>query len=173
MIKKDISENQVKIVFLAVGSNLGEKNYNIQIVKSKLIENEINIIKTSGIYETLSWPNPCNPTFVNLILKVKTILSPSKLLHTCMKIEDEMGRKRRKKNDPRICDIDIIDYDQKKVNIKNLKLTIPHSEMHKRSFVLLPLYEIAKNWIHPKKKVNISQLLNSIEINDLRTVKQI
>ena len=89
-------------------------------------------------------------------------------------IEKKLGRKRNKKNEPRICDIDIIDYDNKiiKKNFKN-NLSIPHPRMHKRNFVLLPLYEINKDWIHPKYKKNIVNLLSKLSNIDLRSIKLI
>ncbi len=173
MIKLDTSENQVKLAYLAIGSNLGNKNLNIEKAKLKLINSEIQIIESSSKYETLSWPNPKNPTFINLVLKIKTNLTPLKLLQKCLMIENELGRKRRNKNDPRICDIDIIDYDQLVINENMYKLTVPHPKMHERSFVLLPLFELSKSWIHPIKKKNIKNLIKSLDIKDLSTIKQI
>ena len=83
-----------------------------------------------------------------------------------------MGRKRNKKNEPRTCDIDIVDYDQKVIKMnKSFSLNIPHSEMHKRNFVLLPLFEITKTWIHPIKKISIKELVNSLKTKDLKTIK--
>ena len=165
-------EKRAKIVFLSIGSNLGNKKNNIDLVKSKLIINDIKIIKSSKNYETLSWPNKKNPKFINIVLKVKTFLSPQELMKKCLYIEKELGRKRNNKNQPRTCDIDIIDYD--KIILKgtrNQNLYIPHPKMHIRNFVLLPLYEIAKNWIHPIKKTSIKDLINALDVDDLRTIK--
>ena len=89
----------------------------------------------------------------------------------CLDIEKSLGRNRRKKNDPRTCDIDIIDYDNKIINKKNL--TLPHPEMHKRNFVLLPFFEINKSWNHPIKKINIKKLIKSIKTEDLISIKYI
>ena len=167
-------ENQAKIVFLAIGSNLGNKEKNICLVKYKLQTNDIKLIKSSNNYETLSWPNTKNPKFINVVVKISTNLSPLKLMQKCLKIENELGRKKSKKNDPRTCDIDIIDYDQKILKSTNNKnLTLPHPEMHKRNFVLLPLFEIAKSWIHPVKKKDIKKLIKSLDIEDLRAIKLI
>ena len=85
----------------------------------------------------------------------------------------DLGRKRSKKNAPRTCDIDIIDYDQKVINIVNKNLHLPHKSMNVRNFVLLPLFEIDQSWKHPKSKNNIAKLLNSLPIKDLRSIKQI
>jgi len=98
-------------------------------------------------------------------------MSVIELLKICNLIEQKLGRIRSKKNDPRTCDIDIIDYDQR--IIKNTKLTVPHPKMNKRSFVLLPLFEISKSWKHPKLKINIVKLINSLPIKDLRSIKQL
>ena len=167
-------EKRAKIVFLSIGSNLGNKRKNIELAKYKLEKNNIIIIRASKNYETLSWPDKKKPKFVNIVLKIKTFLSPKDLMKKCLYIERELGRLRKKKNEPRICDIDIIDYDKKIVkSTKSQNLTIPHPEMHKRNFVLLPLFEIAKTWIHPIKKVSIKELINALDPDDLRTIKLI
>jgi len=174
VIKQDILENQAKIVFLAIGSNLDNKKKNIELAKLKLQSNNIKIIKSSNNYETLSWPDKKKPKFINVVIKIKTNLTPTKLIKRCLNIEKELGRNRNKKNEPRICDIDIVDYDQKIIKTNNnFKLNIPHPEMHKRIFVLLPLFEISKSWIHPVKKKGIKKLLNSLDSKDLRTIKLI
>jgi len=167
-------ESQAKIAYLAIGSNLGNKRKNIELAKFKLQNNKIEIIKSSNNYETLSWPNKKDPKFINIVLKIRTFLSPYELLKTCNIIEKELGRKISKKNEPRTCDIDIIDYDQKIIrNNNNQNLTLPHPKMHVRTFVLLPLFEITQKWMHPEKKIEIKKLINSLNIKDLRTIKQI
>ena len=169
-----MSEKQAKIAFLSIGSNLGNKKRNIELAKFKLEENKIIIIRSSKNYESLSWPDINKPKFLNVALKIKTFLSPKDLMKKCLYIETQLGRIRKKKNEPRICDIDIIDYDKKiQKRTKSLNLTIPHPKMHKRNFVLLPLYEIAKTWIHPLKKVSIKDLINALDAEDLRTIKLI
>ena len=173
MIKQDISENLAKIVYLGIGSNLGNKKSNIEIAKFKLQNYKIKILKVSSNYESESWPNPNNPKFINIIVKIKTSLSPLELLKICNLIETQLGRKRSKKNSPRTCDIDIIDYDQKISNYKNKNLVFPHRAMSQRNFVLLPLFEINQSWKHPKTKINIVKLISSLLINDLRSIKQI
>ncbi len=174
MIKQDILENRVKIVYLAIGSNLGNKLHNIEIAKFKLQSYKIEIIKCSSKYETLSWPNSKNPSFINIVIKIKTFLSSDKLQQICKIIENDLGRKRLKKNDPRTCDIDIIDYNKKILRHKKWQnLILPHPRMDKRNFVLLPLFEISKTWIHPVKKINIKKLINSLSIQSLKCIKQI
>ncbi|MDC0619638.1 2-amino-4-hydroxy-6-hydroxymethyldihydropteridine diphosphokinase [Candidatus Pelagibacter ubique] len=173
MKKQDILENQVKQSYLAIGSNLGNKITNIHIALSELKKNKIKIKKVSSHYLSKSWPNPLMPSFINIVIEIETILTPLELLKICNDIELKLGRVRLKKNAPRTCDIDIIDYDKKILNINSDKLIIPHPEMAKRNFVLLPLFEINRSWKHPESKINIVNLINSLSIKDLRSIKQI
>ena len=113
------------------------------------------------------------PNYINVIVKIKTNLVPLKLLEICNLIETTLGRARLKKNEPRRCDIDIIDFNKKILNEKNGKLILPHPRMNKRNFVLLPLFEVEKSWKHPKLKINIVNLINSLPIKDLRSIKKI
>ena len=131
----------------------------------------MEVIKVSNMFESLSWPNPKKPKFINIVIKVKTTLSPQNLMKICLEIEKLLGRKRHNKNEPRTCDIDIIDYDKRIMKKKNLIL--PHPQMHKRNFVLLPFFEINKTWIHPLKKISIKKMLNSIKESDLISIKLI
>ena len=173
MKKQDISENLVKSIYLAIGSNLGNKIKNIELAKSELEKHKINILKSSSNYTSESWPDSSKPNYINVVLKVKTNVIPNELLKICNLIELKLGRVRSKINAPRTCDIDIIDYNKKVSNKKNLKLILPHPRMDKRNFVLLPLFEIEKSWKHPKSKINIVNLINSLPIKDLRSIKQI
>ena len=170
MIKQGISENQVKLVYLGIGSNLGNKFLNIEKAKSYLYENNIQLINSSSYYETPSWPNPRFPKFINIIVKIRTKLDYLELFYICKKIETKLCRKNSPKNSPRICDIDIIDFDNK---IIKKEIQIPHKLMHIRNFVLFPLFEIDKNWKHPVLKKNIKKLIFSLPIKDIRSIKQI
>jgi len=171
--KQDTSENLAKLAYLAIGSNLGNKTSNIEITKFELEVNKIKILKSSSNYISKSWPDPSMPEYINVIIKIKTTLAPIELLKICNLIESKLGRVRSKKNAPRVCDIDIIDYDQKLLNKKDKQLILPHPRMNKRNFVLLPLFEVDKSWKHPKSKINIVNLINSLPVSDLRSIKQI
>ena len=87
MIRQDIYENQANKVFLAIGSNLGDRFRNIELAKMMLSDNRIKIMKSSSFYETLSWPNIKNPKFLNVVLEIETNLRPLSLLDLCKKIE--------------------------------------------------------------------------------------
>ena len=173
MKKQDISENLANPAYLAIGSNLGNKVNNIEITKFELEKHKIKILKSSSNYISESWPDASMPNYINIIIKIKTSLLPLELLQICNSIELKLGRVRSKKNAPRTCDIDIIDYDNKILNEKNSKLILPHPRMNERNFVLLPLYEVDKSWKHPKSKTNIVNLINSLPVEDLRSIKQI
>ena len=161
-------EKRVKIIYLSVGSNLGNRKQNIEKTKFELYSNGINIIKFSNYYETLSWPNHKNPKFYNIILKVSSNLKILELLKICKQIETSLGRKKAPKNSPRTCDIDIIDYNQK---ISKNGINIPHPRMHLRNFVLLPLFEIEKTWKYPNSKRYIKNLIFSLSNSDIRSIK--
>ena len=170
--KRDILENQAKIVYLGIGSNLGDRKKNIEIAKSHLSENNLDFLSVSSFYETPSWPDPQNPKFLNIVIKAKFNFDPETLLKICKNIEILLGREKGKKNDPRVCDIDIIDFNKKILKIKN-KLTLPHKLMHKRNFVLIPFFEIQKNWHHPIIKKDLKSLISLLPQADIRSIKQI
>ena len=174
MKKQDTLENLAKTVYLAIGSNLGNKLNNIEVAKFELEKYKIKILKSSSNYISKSWPDPTKPKYVNIVVKVRTNLTPINLLKVCNLIEVKLGRVRTTINAPRVCDIDIIDYNKKILNEKkNRSLILPHPRLDKRNFVLLPLFEIEKSWKHPKSKDNIVNLINSLPVEDLRSIKQI
>ena len=175
MKKQDISENRVNISYLSIGSNLGNKRRNIEKAKHLLEKNEIRIINVSSIYETFSWPNKNHPKFYNVVIKIITSLKPIKLFLVIKNIEKKLGRKKTKTNDPRTCDIDILDYKglNYTLSINNNRLLIPHPRLHNRNFVLFPLFEVEKNWKHPLKKTKIQDLIGKLDNSSLYSIKQI
>ena len=158
------------MIYIGIGSNVGNRIKNITKAKYFLDLNGINITKSSSYYETLSWPDPNKPKFINIVVQSNTKASPEKLLKIFKSIEKKLGRKKKSKNLPRTCDIDIISYNQK---ILTGNITIPHKRMHTRNFVLIPLFELNKNWFHPKTNENIKKLIFSLSIKDITSIKQI
>ncbi len=158
------------MIYIGIGSNLGNRFNNIVKAKYFLGQNGINITKSSSYYESLSWPDTNKPKFINIVIQSNSRISPIRLLTIFKSIEKKLGRKNNLRNSPRTCDIDIISYDQK---ILDNTIIIPHLRMHKRNFVLIPLYEINKNWFHPKTNKSIKKLIFSLPIKDLRSIKQI
>ena len=167
------------MVLLGIGSNLksnfGDRIKNIEIAISYLEHYEIKIIKKSSYYETPSYPDPSKPKFINVVIQVSTYLPPEDLASVLIYVEEKLERKRNEKNEPRTCDIDIIDYDGKNMNFKykNLDFTVPHEKLDNRNFVLIPLQEILPNWIHPKSKEKISTLLKKLSLEDRKSILKV
>ena len=167
------------MILLSIGSNLKSKfesrKKNIEKSIQLLKQEHIKIITKSSLYETPSFPNTKNPKFLNIILLVHTNFTPIKLMKIIHKIENIIGRIRKFKNEPRVCDIDIIDYKSKVIDrlFMGQKLIIPHKRMLKREFVLLPLLEVCPEWKHPINQKKISDLVNKIPKNKLRYATKI
>jgi len=167
------------MIFLGLGSNLpskyGDSFENINLAISSLETYGIKVIKRSSFYKTPSYPDKENPKFINVVILVETNLSAIDLMSVLIFIEEKLKRKRVKKNDPRTCDIDIIDYNGKIMDFKYNKLdfTVPHKELTSRNFVLFPLQEISPMWKHPKTKETISNLIQNIPKEDKNSILKI
>ena len=167
------------MIILGLGSNLsssfGNRFKNIEIAISYLDKHEIKVIKKSSFYETPSYPNKSNPKFINIIIEVKTDLNPTDLASVLIFIEETLQRKRCEKNDPRTCDIDIIDYNNQIINFKykNLDFVVPHRKLIYRNFVLFPLQEILPEWKHPMTKDNIDFLIERLSNEDKKSILKI
>ena len=167
------------MIFLGLGSNLpskyGDKFTNINLAISSLDAYGIKVIKRSSFYKTPSYPNRENPKFINVVILVETNLPPIDLMSVLTFIEEKLERKRVKKNDPRTCDIDIIDYNSQILNLKynNLDFTVPHKELTSRNFVLFPLREISPMWKHPKTKETINNLIQKLNDEDKNSILKI
>ena len=173
MKKQGTLENRANYVYLALGSNLGNKISNLIKTQQLIIESNIQILKSSSFYKTESWPNKKFPFYVNSVILVKTSFNPIKLFNIIKSIEIKIGRKKAIKNHPRVCDIDIIDFNGRiiKKKVGNNEINIPHERMHSRNFVLLPLFEINKDWFHPKLCKNIVFLLSNLTSEQLLGIK--
>ena len=164
------------MIFLALGSNLsssfGDRFTNINLAISYLEKYEIKIIGKSSFYETFSYPDKEKPKFINIVISVQTELSPTDLISVLLFIEEKIERKRNKKNDPRTCDIDIIDYNKQILDFKykNFNLTIPHKKLNVRNFVLLPLQELSPQWNHPITKESISTIIDKLSEVDKKSI---
>ena len=173
MKKQDILENQVNFAYLALGSNLGDKKNNLNKSIDLIQEEGIFIKKRSKFYSTKSWPNENFPDFINSLILIETKLNLGQLFLKIKKIEKKLGRIKLERNHPRVCDIDIIDFNNKLIQKKigNHQLNIPHKRMHSRNFVLFPLFELNRDWIHPKLNRNIVNLLSNLTTEQLLGIK--
>jgi len=171
--KRDILENQVNFAYLALGSNLGDKKNNLNKSIDLIQKEGIFIKKRSKFYSTKSWPNKNFPHFINSIILIETKLNLTELFLKLKKIEKKLGRTRSKRNHPRVCDIDIIDFNNEIIHrkVRNHKINIPHKRMHNRNFVLFPLFELDKDWVHPILNKNIVILLLNLSSDQLLGIK--
>ena len=157
------------MIFLGLGSNLvsnfGDRFKNIDLAINFLKEKNINLVNKSSFYESVSYPNKNDPKFINIVISIETSLKSDDLMSFLLSIEERLGRKRSKKNDPRTCDIDILDFNGKIINKKYSKFTlnIPHKKMIERDFVLYPLKEICPDWRHPKTNDSIDILIKNLK----------
>ena len=169
----------MNLVILSLGSNLsskiGDRFDNLEYALSLLNGEDISIEKISSFYESPSYPNFNHPKFLNIVISVKTNLSPLDLILFLLNVEEKLGRKRDIKNEPRVCDIDIIDYKGKLINLKyqENELIIPHKNMNSRSFVLYPLEEIMPEWKHPKTKESVLSLINKLSDEARKSILKI
>lgn len=159
-----------KEAYLLLGTNMGDRNSNLQQAIA-LIESEIgNVIAASSVYETAPWGKTDQSGFLNQAVGVQTALQPLKLLQVMLDIEKKMGRVRLEKWGERLIDIDLIFYGEDTI-LNNEELSLPHPEMHKRRFVLEPLNEIAADYIHPVFKEKVSSILTNL--SDELTVQKL
>lgn len=133
--------DNVSSVYLGLGSNIGDRAYNIRAAIGLLKKHNIEVNKVSSIIETAPVGGPPQGHFLNGVAKVTTDHDPETLLEIIHQIEKDLGRIRTIVNGPRTIDIDILLFDDIEMNTK--ELTIPHPRMYKRSFVMIPLSEIA------------------------------
>jgi 2-amino-4-hydroxy-6-hydroxymethyldihydropteridine diphosphokinase len=153
------------MIHLNIGSNLeskfGNRFENISRAIDLLINSKLKIYKISNFYETPSYPNKQMPNFLNIGVFADYEYNETTLIKEINLIEKKIGRIRFKKNDPRVCDIDIIDFNGLIINTKNLK--IPHDKCHLRNFVLYPILQIDSEWVHPIIKKNVKFLINKLD----------
>ena len=152
------------IVYLSLGSNLGDRVGYLQQATSLLNASEkINVVATSSFYESEPWLMNSENWFVNAVIQISTNFTPEELLSECQRIENQLGRKRIVTGvyTDRTLDIDILFYDDLIINTE--RLTIPHRNFCKRAFVLVPMLEIAQDFIHPVYKKTVMELYEELE----------
>lgn len=152
------------MILLGLGSNIGDRENNIKLAICELNKHpEIFITKISSLYETKPVGMVDQPDFLNLVISINTNLTPRELLTECLHTESELGRVRNQRWGPRNIDIDILIYHNQV--IQDEVLQIPHPRLHERSFVLIPLQEIAYD-ISVYQGLTSGDLLQKLDDND-------
>ena len=149
----------MSLVYIGLGSNLGDRLKNLQDSVSH-IKREIRVRKVSSFYHT----QPVGMKgrwFLNCVLEGETELDPHQLMETLLAIEKEIGRRRKKKKEDRIIDLDLLLHDERVLKEKGL--VVPHPSLHKRGFVLVPLVEINPHLYHPALKRTVKEILNRLK----------
>ena len=164
-----------KKLIIGIGGNIKSENGDHPIkVAMKAIrylkDYSINITNQSSWYETEPIPKSDQPNFFNCIVFANTILNELDVLKSLHEIEYKLGRRRRIVNESRIIDLDLIDYSNK--ILKNKDIVIPHPRAHQRRFVMEPLAELDKYWIHPILKINIKKILDELNNQKIKVFKE-
>ena len=157
----------MQVVYLLLGSNLGDRKALIKEASALLVKDVGKIIRTSAIYETAAWGVEGLPDYLNQVLEVETGLLPENILNKTQQIEEKLHRVRTNKWHSRTIDIDILFYGDSVINTHNLK--IPHPEIQNRLFTLAPLDELIPTYIHPILRTTIHEL--RLHVNDDLPVK--
>ena len=147
----------MNIVFLQLGSNLGDRGRLLQDAIVAIKDRVGGLVEKSKVYESVPWRVEGQENYLNQILKVKTELQPDDVLSIILDIEKNLGRLRLEKWGERLIDIDIIFYNDS--IIETAELCVPHKHMHERMFVLTPLHNIAPEMVHPKYNKTVDELL--------------
>lgn len=130
-------------VFLSIGTNIGEREANLQQVV-QLLQVQVEVVKVSSIYETAPVGYTDQPSFLNIAVHVRTTRSATEMLALCQAIENELGRVRDIRWGPRIIDLDILLFNQEIIVTEHL--LVPHPRMYERAFVVVPLVEISESF---------------------------
>ncbi len=152
-------------VYLALGTNLGDRPGNLQNAIAGLPP-VVTVLESSPVYKTLPWGVTDQPAFLNMVIKAETHSEPLELLKQLKLLETRLGRLPSIRYGPRLIDIDLLFYDDLILN--TAELTIPHPNLHERAFVLVPLSDLAPEFIHPVTGKTVRQLLAEVSATGVK-----
>lgn len=147
-------------LYLILGGNLGNRHHNINEALKHIQKELGTILKVSQFYQTAAWGNTDQPDFLNLACQIETKKNATECLEILLGIEQQLGRIREAHWGARLIDIDILYFNHDIISTP--KLNVPHPEMEHRKFVLVPLCEIAPDFVHPKLEVKNRVLLENL-----------
>jgi 2-amino-4-hydroxy-6-hydroxymethyldihydropteridine diphosphokinase len=149
----------LKIIYLSLGSNLGDRDANLRAAIDRLAAPDLQILRISPVYEAEPMENTNQGWFLNLVVEAETKLFPLQLLARAQKIERALGRVRTVPKGPRTIDIDILFYGT--AVMRTGKLEIPHPRLAARRFVLAPLHDLAPELRHPVTRATVAEMLRA------------
>jgi 2-amino-4-hydroxy-6-hydroxymethyldihydropteridine diphosphokinase len=152
-----ITERYPTLAYIGLGANLGDPARQIeQALKLLNAAEEVEVLQVSSFYRNPPLGPPDQPWYVNAVAKIRTRLAPEELLRVLWRVEEALGRVRGEKWGPRLIDLDLLLYGSD--IITGPEFTVPHPEMHRRAFVLVPLAEIAPQAWHPVLRKTAAEL---------------
>ncbi len=159
----------VQNVFIGTGSNLGDRLGALHSAAG-LLESKVHVVQASSVYETPPWGYADQPAFLNQVLQAETELNPRALLSFLKRIEKKLGRQETFRYGPRTIDLDILFYDSLIYSTDDLQ--IPHPLAAERAFVLIPLLEIAPDFVHPVLGKSIRDLVRKVDCSGITFYKE-
>jgi len=153
------------LVYLALGSNIGDRLANL-LTAAAALPPEVVVRRASTVYETAPWGVLDQPDFLNQVLEVETQLTPVELLAHIKQVEAMLGRAQTVRYGPRRIDLDILFYEDQVIDVQGL--VVPHPRLHERTFVLVPLADLAPDFRHPQIGKTVREMLAELDAADVK-----
>ena len=153
------------IIYIALGTNLGKRLENLRAAIEAMAP-DVSVQAKSHVYETPPWGYEDQPAFLNMVVKAETGLEPETLLKYLKQIEAGLGREKSVRWGPRLIDLDILFYDD--LVLDTPPLVIPHPRLHERTFVLVPLADVAAEYVHPLLGERVWELLHTVDVSGIK-----
>lgn len=169
-IMGDSGINTQDLAFIGLGTNLGNRKSMLVKAVEALQDDGFEVVFCSSVYETLPWGVLDQPNFLNMVVAGKWMGSPQDLLKLCLEIERSMGRVRTERYGPRTIDLDLLAFGDHQLDLPGLQL--PHPRMHERAFVMVPMEEIAPEYVIPGLGCTVAFCLRSLPDADKIDVKR-